>query len=245
MYVIFPSNTPAASFPDNTSSRFTVPFTLNTPIDQNWKVGLVHAQIPLTFYNIESDDAITIMMKDGLTVVIHPEEGVYLSPQKIIEMFLQCNTEKYFSLLWDSGFIIKLKPEISRIKFSSQLGRLLGYIDTLEGDTEFKSTVQHFDPWINHQVLLVLCSLVRCVPFNDRHQPVLQTLVLQTLDFGGTFFNYFYPVDLVEVQGECHSSISLSITDLDGTPIRFRSGSVVLGLNFQHDSTGRRDTHHR
>jgi len=243
MYVIFPSNTPAASFPENKSSTFTVPFRIDTPFDDKWKLGLVHIQIPLTFYNVEADESITIELENGTLLTIHPEEGTYTSPAKLVEMLIRCSDGKFFDLQWDFGFTIRLKSEVARVRFSPRLGRLLGLSGALQGDK--KSSNRRFDPWINHKVLLVLCSLVRPVRFNDRHEPILQTLMLQTPEVGGTYFNYFNPIDFVEVQGESHSAVTFSITDLDGAPIRFRSGNVVLGLTLQHGSSGRRDSNHR
>lgn len=245
MYVILPSNTPAAGFPDNKSSSFTVPFKLDTPSLEKWRVGLVHIQVPLTFFNIESDETIVIEHRDGSVVVMRVDEGAYIRPEKLVEMLLRRGGEDFFKLEWRSGFVISIDPTVTRMRFSPRLGRLLGFTEWLEGGLTIKSSVRRYDPWINHKVLLVHCSLVQPAQFNDRYYPILQTLSLQHLDFGETFYDYFTPVEYIEVQGENHSSVTLSITDLEGSPIRFRSGNVVLGLTLQHDPRGRRDSNHR
>jgi len=240
--VIFPSNTPAASFPDNKSSTFTVPFRLDTPAEEGWKAGLLHAQVPLTFYNVEADEFIAVETEGGTSRVVHPDEGVYTSPERLVEMLLRCSDRQLFDLEWDAGFTIRLKPGVAELRFSPRLGRLVGMSGTVRQGA--RSSCKRFDPWINHKVLLVSCSLVRPTQFNDRHEPVLQTLVLLSPSFGGTYFNYFTPTDLVEIQGECHTAVTFRITDLDGAPIRFRSGTVVLGLTLEHDSSGGRGSNH-
>lgn len=234
--MILPSNTPAASFPENKSSSFTTPLRLDTPTAERWRVGLVHIQIPLTFYNVESDENITIEREDGQRVILHPKEGMYASPEDLADMLHECDLGNFFQLEWDSGFTIKLSQDTARLKFSTKLGRLLGFSGTLEGKTDLRSSFNRFDPWINHNILLVLCDLVRPVQFNSDERPILQTLVLERFDFGETYFKYFAPTDYLDIQGDTHSQVSVQVTNLEGQPIRFRSGNVVLGLSLQHES---------
>lgn len=236
MYVILPSNTPAESFPENKSSSFTTPLRLDTPTAEKWRVGLVHIQIPLTFYNVESDESITIDREGGQTIILHPKEGMFASPEDLVDMLHECDAGNFFELKWDSGFTIKLLQDAVRLKFSTNLGRLLGFSGTLEGKADARSSFDRFDPWINHNILLVLCDLVRPVQFNSEERPILQTLVLERFQFGETYFEYFAPIDYFDIQGDTHSRVCVQVTSLEGQPIRFRSGNVVLGLSLQHES---------
>lgn len=235
MYVILPSNSPAPGF-SNTSSSYTIPFRLNTPHAQKWRVGAVHIQIPLTFYNVESDETVTIEREDGQILVLSVEEGIYTTPKALFKMLFRCGVGNHIDLDWDSGLVVKLKDETARVKFSPNLRRLLGLSGALEDKSVMRFTLDRFDPWINHRVLLVLCDLVRPVRFNNEEKPILQTLALEQIDFGETYFKFFAPLDLLDVQGESHCTVSVRITDLDGKPIKFRSGNVVLGLSMHHGS---------
>lgn len=238
MYVIFPSNTPARSFPNNKSSSFSIPFHLTTPSEERWRVGLVHAQIPLTFYNVEAEESITVRLRDGSSFQLHPEEGIFTSPTRLAEMLTKGENRKYFELEWKPGFAIRLHTEVSGIRFSPRLARLMGLPTNLEGKQHFRSSTTHFDPWINHTVVMILCDLVRPVQFNEKHLPILQTLVLQQVEPGESYHHYPAPIDYMETQGDHHSSITFHITDVDGEPLKFRSGSVVLGLVFEHAGRG-------
>ena len=234
--MILPSNTPAVSYPNNKSSSFTTPIRLDTPPEKKWRVGLVHIQIPLTFYNVESDESITIERGKGQINVLRPAEGAFTSPKDLIEMLHECGTGTFFDLSWDSGFTFKLGEDTASVRFSTNLGRLLGLSGTLEEKAIVRSSFNRFDPWINHKVLLVMCDLVRPVQFNNEEKPILQTLVIERINFGETYFKFLAPIDFLDIQGDTHCNISVQITSLEGKPIRFRSGNVVLGISLQHES---------
>lgn len=235
MYVILPSNSPALGF-DNTSSSYTIPFRLDTPYAEKWRIGAVHIQIPLSFYNVESTESITIEKNDGDILVLSPEEGFYSSPKDLLKMLHRCGVSDHVDLEWDSGLRAKLKGETTRVKFSSTLRRLLGISSELDARTETRSSSDQFDPWVNHRVFLVMCDLVRPVQFNNEEKPILQTIALGRIQLGETYFKFFSPTDYLDVQGETHSTVSVRITDLENNPIRFRSGNVVLGISLQNGS---------
>jgi len=232
--MIIPSNSPAKSFPGNTSSKFSIPLskTLLTPTQEKWRVGLMKAQVPLTFYNIENEeDKIVAKLENGEESVSYLPEGVYNTPRDIIKKI-----ENFVSLKWENGFRLKMWPNVREITLTTKLSKLLGFPSKLVNTEEWVvSGVRHFDPWINHRVLLIHCSLVRESQVGVNQYQILQSLVPVNFDFGQTLSREYFPLDYYEVLGNSHSVISFKITDVENHPVKFRTGNVVLTLHFKRD----------
>lgn len=249
--MIIPSNSPAESFPHNTSSKFAIPLshTLHTPLREKWKVGLMKIQIPLTFYNVENE-IISGRMHDGQKIEFYFPEGAYSTPEGIIRKIefhfpvrvpgtpegVIKKIRDLFILKWDNGFQLKMQPNVEEINLSSKFSKLLGFPQKImksEGWTVSK--VKHFDPWINQRVLLIHSSLVRESQVGREQYQLLQSLVPTDFIFGQTLCREYFPLDYYEVLGDNHNVISFKITDVENQPIRFRSGNVVLTLHFKRD----------
>lgn len=230
MYIILPSNSPAVSYPANTSSHFTIPlpFTLLT---KTWKVGLTQIQLPITFYNVEEDHKITFYQKDGHTFSVNLREGIYDDPLLFLKMIQNCCQEN-LEISWNIGFKLVLKEETQKIVLTKKLSRLLGVPEEIS-DRFFESEISDFDPWINFRVLLVQCSLVKASQVNSSELQVLRALAPQDFTFGQTYTGNFFPVDYFKILGEAHKTITVKISDLDNKPVRFRTGNVILQLELQ------------
>lgn len=237
MYLILPSNALALDFPENKSSNFTIPlpFILFTPVKQRWQVGLMQIQLPLTFYNLESDENIEVLTTDSENRRLSLPEGVYLTPEKLCAVLNGIGMGS-FHMKWRDGFRIKLEPQVTKLVLSSSVAELLGYPLELTNHMNvdqkgyIRSRNSVFDPWINFKVIFIECGLVEPIQINDSFRPIIQTVTPPNHEFGDTFFYSFFPVDLFTVQGETHSVIRIKVTDARGKPIKFRAGNVVLAL---------------
>lgn len=227
MYLILPSNSPALSFPQNKSSDFTIPLPITLPT-KNWKVGLAQVQLPITFYNVENEEKVVIENTAGDIEVLNLAEGIYENPQDLIKMLERCCKNK-LSWRWNVGLEVELLGDINKVRFSKKMSRLLGLPTSLES-SRASSKMEEYDPWINHRVLLIHCSLAEPVQFNNSQLQILRAIVPSHFDFGHTCCSSFYPVDFLKVQGDAHTTVSIKITDIDQAPIRFRSGNVVVQL---------------
>lgn len=231
MYVILPSNSPAESYPGNTSSVFTIPLlhVLHTPHSENWRVGAVDVQIPLTFYNLESENL--IVKPYGREIVKIPlEGGVYTTPESLVEM-VNGRAGDLLKLSWDRGFVVETTADV---EIPDRLSSLLGLPKTLTSGRN-ESRMHSFDPWLGFENILVQCNLIRPVQVNAQHLPVLQSVVPANITFGESLWTSFYPIEFHNVQGEIHKAVSVRITDLNDNPIRFRTGSVVLKIRLVHE----------
>ena len=233
MYLIILSNSPAASFPDNKSSEFVIPLAtpLVTPIEENWAVALLEISVPSSFYNVESTEYIELEYEDGRRENVHPKDGVYIYPNKLAKTMRHEN----FSLKWmgAGGFVLKMNASVRAITFSKRLSKLFGlpeHITNEDKGISHPSFAKTFDPWINHRVLLVHCSLVKSSQVNDKQYNLLQSLVPEKFHFHQNMFRSFYPPDYLEILGEHHTSLAFKITDIEGVPVKFRTGNATLLL---------------
>lgn len=227
---MLPSNTPAVSYPANKSSHFTVPLPF-TLITKSWKAGLTQVQLPITFYNVEDDYAITFYQNDGDVFSVNLREGIYEEPERLLKMIQVCCTEN-LDISWNVGFEIHLKEKTQKIVLTKKLSRLLGLPEEIS-ERFYKSEILDFDPWINLRVMLVQCSLVEPTQVNSSQLQVLRALTLQDFTFGHTFCGNFFPIDYFKVFGEAHKTITVKISDLDNEPVKFRTGNVILQLELQ------------
>jgi len=236
MYMIFPSNARAEAFADNKTADFTIPLfnKLYTPYSENWKVGLMKVQIPMTFYNLEEEEKILIKMVDDSVYNFNMKEGIYETPQSLIDMITE-KCGQYIDLLWDKRFTLKFKTLVKEISITKKLSKLLSLGQHLKEASEYQSPEHDFDPWVNYTILLIHCNLVRNVQMDDKQYRLLQYAVPTDFSFGKTFSQNFLPVNFHEIQGDSHSVISFRITDTHNNPIKFRSGNVILTLSFTNN----------
>lgn len=236
--MILPSNSPAKSFPNNTSSTFSIPLSqvFETPTKEKWKVGLVKIQVPMTFYNIEEgSEKIEFYLKDGTMTSLTIPAGVYHNPRTFAKWITKDG--ELLLLSYENGFKLKMQDSVRNIRITEKLSRLLGFPTTLEnGRRWITSRIKHFDPWIDHRVLFVHSNLVRVSQVNSAQHQILQTLVPTKFNFGSTLSREYFPVDYHSVLGETHTVLSFKITDAEMRPIKFRSGNVILTLHFKRDA---------
>ena len=231
--MVFPSNSPAKKFPNNTSSNFTLPlpYLMETPLEEHWKIGIVQLFLPLTFYNIESNFKIIVFLHNGVMKTINMMEGIYVDPLVLEKMILKKQKESSdFKISWKNGFSVTLSENTEKIVLSKKLSHILGLPFEINKSTF--SSVKQFDPWVNQKVILIHCSLLYETQVNQQSYKILQSVITNKINFGDTFFKYFLPIDFKEIQGDVHKTISFKITDIEGELLKFRSGSVVLLCSF-------------
>lgn len=235
MYIICPSNTIAPEFPNNKTSDFTIslPHTLNTPTSENWELSLLQIHLPITFYNVEDFDEVLVLDNDGSTRILQMNEGFYENPKDLAIMMTE-KSQDFFSVHWSQSFALHISDNVKQIVFSDNLSRLLG-LPRINVDKDTTSDIFTFDPFINHKVILIHCSLIKEIQVNDEHWRILQSLILEKPSFSATLGQAYISPEYCRIQGTVHSSVSFRITDLCNRPIRFRSGSVVLILEFRHE----------
>ena len=114
------------------------------------------------------------------------------------------------------------------------MSHILGLPFEIEKST--LSSVTQYDPWINHKVILIHCSLVYETQINQQSWKVLQSVITNEIDFGNTFSKNFLPIEFANIQGDAHKIISFQVTDIEGDLLKFRSGSVVLICAFSKNN---------
>lgn len=241
MYMIHPSNAPASDFPENKSSDFTLSLfeTLLTPFSENWRVGLMQVQIPITFYNIESQE-IKVFYFDNTQTVYKLPDGIYDNPIKITDILESVVEDGSLSLTWGNNrFLLELNNTVESVDISPPLARLLALPEKIKGLSGIThSPTMTFTPWVNHRVLLIHCNLVSEGQVNTKQYKILQSVIPSDFKFGTVFSQNFSPIDFLEVQGECQTMVNFKVTDLENNSIKFRSGNVVLTLAFKNDRAG-------
>jgi hypothetical protein len=229
--MIFPSNTLAPSYPENKSSSYSIPLD-STLISKNSLVGLSQVQIPLTFYNLEGEETITIEDENGKTKIFHVKEGIYKTGESLASM-LQELVDNSLIITWSDGFEIRPVPgKMKTVKISPKLSRLLSVPRKIDNEG-YRSKFSIFDPWVNQRVLFVKCNLSRALQVNEQELQVLGVIVPTDFTFGGTYYKIFHPINFLEVEGNAYNVVSFSITDLDGDLIKFRSGNVIVQIVLQ------------
>jgi hypothetical protein len=233
--MIILSNSPAVSFPDNTSAKFTVPLNepLVTPLEEKWKVALLEAIIPNSFFNVESEDFVIMRYRDGRSRLFNPIAGIFDTLAKISKRLL--NPE--FRLEnGEEGLLLFIEDGVESLEFSRNLSKLLGFPRVVPNQNgPVRSVNRYFDPWVNHRITLIHSDLVKKSQVNAEQQSIIQSLVPLDFDFHDVSYRSYFPPDYLEVQGEYHTNVSFKITDLDGNLLKFRSGNVVLVLHFIKD----------
>lgn len=171
LFVVLPSNSKAESYPNNTTSEFTIPLPkdLNTP---QWKVGLLEIQIPITFYNIDDtlDQNYLIFENQEGKVKVFIDPGLYSSGEQIVA---QINKEinkhklKFREFEYDLN-THKVKAYIrkeSKITFSPRLARILSLPETIEHSIKNKSRWEAYksqkqvDPWIDFYSIYIYIQI--------------------------------------------------------------------------------------
>lgn len=240
MYLIILSNTPASSFPENTSANFTVPLNspLRTPFSQKWRVALLKIIIPNTFYNVETEDSIVVEYKNvsEQSTIFNLKEGVYMSAKRLVKQLNYRNGDNFeFSMQLEPfpSLILTMADKVKRLRISPNLSKILGIEKNIENNKKpVVSEIKEFDPWINHRVLLIHSNLVKTSQVNSKQLCVLQSLVPTNLgNFHGVTSRAYFPPDYLEIQGEFFTSLSFTITDIDNNLVKFRAGNVILILD--------------
>jgi len=245
-FAIIPSNSPAESFPDNKTSDFTIPLSepLDFPKDEYWKVGLLEAQIPITFYNIDEPSDRSIVFKDEAGSFKEKiPAGSYPTALHVVREINKIGIrarwfDKFFEKIIyieniDTVFI-RLKSGQSII-FPQRIATVLGFPEVLSVDHGKKT--QYFksekaDSWKNFHYLFIYSDLVEDSILNSSLVPLLGTVTIKNTEFGTLQVKSFLSPELLKPRYEHYSAINFQIRNEIGQTVRFRAGSVVLKLIF-------------
>jgi len=250
IFAVIPSNSLAESYPENKSSDFTVPLSyhLSFPSGQKWKVALLEIQVPVTFFNIDDSgqDNYLILKKGthGETVKLSP--GLY---QSAIDLVQEINSHirkiqidfKLFKHDQTTGKVYVQLKEGEAIVFSRRIARILSLPRKLRFSPRgrarqvFKSRTVA-DPWRDFHHLFVYSDIVEDRILNGSTAPLLQTVSVTNKTFGNLLIRSYFPPEFLKTRYEHYSTARFWITNEVEDPVRFRSGSVVMKLQFQNDS---------
>lgn len=245
-YAILPSNSLAETFPENTTSNFTIPLSepLDFPKNEYWKIGLLEVQIPITFYNFEDSDDRNIIFSDEHNLYREKiPNGSYNSAieiiKKINKIFLKFDlAKKGFKKIFYLENIHTVLISLSKgqqITFSSRLSRILGFprkLDVAHGKTQqvFRSSTAN--PWKDFNHIFIYSDLVEDRLVNSSSRALLGSVSINQNQFGSLLVRSFLSPELLKPRYEHYSTINFQLcNELDQT-VRFRAGSVVLKLKF-------------
>lgn len=244
---IFPSNSPAESYPENITSNFTIPLSdhLKFPTNENWKVGLIEAQIPISFYNLDDTEDQFITIKHEREVLNEKiPSGSYSSASDIVDKInkiydrfnlFQKKFDKIYYIEVVHSVLIRLKQG-QKIVFSPRIAEILGFPQMLElTDGQTKSKVfrsKTGDPWKNFHHLFIYSDLVENKFLNSDSVPLLGTVSIENFRFGSLVIKNYLEPELVKPRYSHYSSVNFQIRNELNQLVRFRAGSVVLKLIF-------------
>jgi hypothetical protein len=234
------------SYPNNTTSFFTIP--LPEPLTLNdWKVGLLEIQIPITFYNVDdtlNENCVTFEYS-GKSSELHISPGLYDSGSQIIDelnRLLKENNLRFKHFEYDENSH-KAKVYVrkhSKIVLSSRLAKILSLPEKMEysqnarGRFEAYKSNKQVDPWIDFYNFFIYTNAVKDRIVNSSLKPLLQVVPITNRCFGNLMLKDFYPPDFINVNSDHYSTISIKIVNDIQDLIRFRAGSVVLKLCFKY-----------
>lgn len=252
IFTVLPSNVKAESYPDNTISNFTtpLPIRLNFPRTDQWKVGLLEIQIPITFYNIDDslEENIIILNAFAWDFEIKILPGFYTKVADIVQEINEkikdknCNsiqfeydssTRKVQVVTSDGDFVI-LSERLAKI-FS--LPRKLG--DSLINQTHYFKSETYADPWKDFYHFFIESDLVENQILNEKLVPLLETVPINSYNFGELLVKKFSPLNYLNIASEHYSTITIRVLDEIARPVRFRGGSVTLKLYFNNEKSRR------
>ena len=246
-FAVIPSNSLAESYPENKSSDFSVPLPLHLsfPTKEDWKVSLLEIQVPITFFNL--DDSIRenyLSLREGsLRKVIKLSPGLYQTAEDLIEEInkhiKRTKLLNFKNLKLDDTsqkVYVQLKED-QKIGFSERLARILSLprkiVFNPEGKSKqiFKSETQ-IDAWRDFHNLFIYSDLVQDRIVNENTAPLLQTVSVNNNEFGNLLIRSYFPPEYLKTRYEHYSTARFWITNEIGDRVRFRTGSVVLKLQF-------------
>ena len=250
--LVCPSNSLAASYPNNTTSKFTIPLPHQLEFEkhQGWKVAITELSLPLTFYNLESqeNDIIFHTRTGKRRILVAP--GAYTSASDLVSAIQDSmkDTEGIPSsshlafLVERQKIYLKVNPG-EKIELSPRLSKILSLPEVLSNETpeiiHFKSDSQ-VDPWRNFHHFFIKTNFVENSIINETLSPILGTASLTQNTFGTLLVKQFFPPDFIRIPQEHYSSIEFEIVNEVNELVRFRSGTVVIKLRVEREWEDRR-----
>lgn len=250
---IFPSNSPAESYPGNRTSDFTIPLSehLRFPKSEQWKVGLLEIQIPITFYNLDDsfDENIIVFKHHTERFVEKVPAGSYKSITELVreinKILFRFRLLKNFSKVYyyeSSNTILIRVKQYQTIIFSPRVAKIFGLPEELkvenpESDSQVYRS-QTADLWKDLHHLFIYSNITEDRIFNSSSIPLLGTVSIKNNRFGSLLVKNFPQPEVLKIRYDYYSSIHFEILNEAGENVRFRSGSVVLKLAFSTDAGG-------
>jgi hypothetical protein len=227
--MILPSNALASAFPHNTSARFTLP--LSETISGTQHIRLTEVILPLTFYNVENYFYVKLHFNNGESKSFNIPEGLYLNAQQLCETLnhiikVYLIPDITFEHSWNY-IVFQGNENITKLELHPKLARLVGLPGVSPG--YIITATNEFDALANHRILYIKSDNVKPIPYNQTCLRLLQMIVLPPeIKFGENYTIQFDYPETITLEGDIHRQFHISIEDLDGHPIRFRSGTLLI-----------------
>lgn len=243
-YAILPSNSLAETFPDNTTSNFTIPLSepLDFPKNEHWKVELLEVQLPITFYNFEDFEDRNFTIGDENHVYREKiQNGSYSSALEILDRIdriyekFDLKKKKFEPIVYANNehiIFIRLRKG-QHVTFSSRLARVLGFPKKLsvprgEISEIFRSATA--DPWKDFNHIFIYSDLVEDRLINSTTRALLGTVSIAKNEFGFLLVRSFLSPEQLKPRYEHYPTINIQLRNEIDQLVRFRAGSVVLKL---------------
>ena len=231
-YIILPSNSSMAIFPNNTLSEYKVKLPEHVDLAGDWEVGLASITFPRTLYNIRKENQ-KFYCDDGtgLWTVGTIPVGYYTSVTDVLSSINKAITDDGvtgISLMVDS---LSQKVTVAlgvgkKLSFENDLGVILGFGSDIILD---KTTEAPFvsDLSIGLQSLYVYLSVVDMQIVGDVRAPLLRTVPASGKDGEIITKDYEHPQYMPLATRE-FETLEVLITDDSGKKVPFERGRVVI-----------------
>ena len=246
-HVTLPSDNSLDTYPNNTTSRFTVKLADRIEFDGDYEVGLAELMYPHTWFNFDNSDGrfhIFIRLRDGLSKQ-HVFRSGYYSDGAALADSLNQQISKAITEVDHYNPIVKFSFDPSSLRmslvhnsrnlviFTSTLLQYLGFTRLLTMNFKVPTVASEiFDINRGRNLMYVYSDVAAHSIVGDIESPLLRVCNTSGND-GEIVRTIFTHPHYVPVSRSDFQTIEINISDEIGRPIPFMHGKSLVTLHFR------------
>lgn len=249
-YLVLPSNSSMAYFPDNTTTCFTTQLSREIRLIGEWMVGLAEIHIPCTIVHVQQSEAkLTFNIDSGSKGITYKfPHGVY---EKIDQLATVINKTADLSkhLQFEAAGFHKGYYELKRVcsceqkhslTFDDKIVRVFGFEDAERKTADLLAGVGNRPACLARAIpnqLYVYTDICEPRLVGDTQAPLLRIVTQDNTKykFGTNIVKHFAPIHYVPLLHHSFRNIVIDIRDQHGRAIPFEYGTLTVALHFKRN----------
>lgn len=248
-YLVLPSNSSFAYYPENTVAHYVTRLPQDISISGEWEVGLEEIQYTHNWSSFKEDEAWMAYSEDGggaiLTAIGSRKSlpsGYYAHKGDILEGILDTlaevkNLRRKLKMTWDPKTNVIFMKVADGFTFTpnAYLRRILGFPETTGNETFGEGTYYSSGKdYLNQSLtaLYVYCDIVQPRVVGDSMVSLLRTVPVSG-EHGRVVYQSFHNVQYIPLDRYHFHDIEIDIRDDTGQRVPFDGGRVVVTLRFR------------